>query len=96
MPRLAVEEILELSVAERVQLAEDIWDTIDAQPELLSITEAQRRELDRRLAAADADPASACFMRAGTRSFGKPEQNSNRRRAIRRAHPESEDEGRRA
>jgi putative addiction module component (TIGR02574 family) len=59
MPRLDVEEILELSVAERVQLAEDIWDTIAAQPELLSITEAQRRELDRRLAAADADPASA-------------------------------------
>ncbi|HME73275.1 MAG TPA: addiction module protein [Myxococcota bacterium] len=57
MPRLSIEDIAELSVAERVQLAEDIWDSIAANPESLPITEAQRLELDRRLSMLEADPA---------------------------------------
>jgi len=59
MPRLTIEEIRELSVAERVQLAEEIWDSIAAQPELLEVTEAQRAELDRRLQAHEADSSAA-------------------------------------
>lgn len=43
--------ILQLSVAERIQLVEDIWDSIVATPESLSMTEAQQQELDRRLEA---------------------------------------------
>jgi putative addiction module component (TIGR02574 family) len=43
------EEILRLSVAERIQLAEDIWDSIAADPAALPLTDAQRQELDRRL-----------------------------------------------
>ncbi len=46
----------ELTVAERIQLAEDIWDSLSEAPELLELTDAQRAELDRRLAAAEADP----------------------------------------
>jgi putative addiction module component (TIGR02574 family) len=38
-----------MSVAERIQLAEDIWDSIVAKPESLPLTDAQRQELDRRL-----------------------------------------------
>lgn len=57
MRRLSIEDIAQLSVAERVQLAEDIWDTIAANPESLPITEAQRLELDRRLSMLEADPA---------------------------------------
>lgn len=44
-----LEDILQMSVAERIQLVEDIWDTIAASPESLSLTDAQRQELDRRL-----------------------------------------------
>lgn len=59
MPRFSAEEIEQLSVAERVQLAEDIWDSIAAAPETLAITEAQRAELDRRLASLGQDPLRA-------------------------------------
>ena len=45
-----LEEILRLSVDERIQLVEAIWDSIAEHPEMLPVTEAQRRELDRRLA----------------------------------------------
>lgn len=48
-PTLA--NVLQLSVAERIQLVEDIWDSIVAMPEALPVTEAQRQELDRRLEA---------------------------------------------
>ena len=39
-----------MSVAERIQLVEDIWDSIAAVPETLTLTDAERAELDRRLA----------------------------------------------
>jgi putative addiction module component (TIGR02574 family) len=42
-------DILQMSVAERIQLAEDIWDSIAAIPEALPLTEAERQELDHRL-----------------------------------------------
>lgn len=42
-------EILQLSVAERIQLVEDIWDSVVAFPEAIPLTEAQRLEIDRRL-----------------------------------------------
>ena len=57
VPRLSPEEIAELSVAERVQLAEDIWDSIAADPASLPITEAQKLELDRRLSTFEAEPS---------------------------------------
>jgi putative addiction module component (TIGR02574 family) len=56
MPRFTHEEIEQLSVAERVQLAEEIWDSIAAIPERLPVTEAQRAELDRRLALLEGEP----------------------------------------
>ncbi|MEJ0000384.1 MAG: addiction module protein [Verrucomicrobiota bacterium] len=42
-------DVLQLSVAERIQLAEDIWDSIATAPEQMILTDAQRAELDRRL-----------------------------------------------
>lgn len=41
--------ISQLSVAERIQLAEDLWDSIAEQQEELPLSEAQQKELDRRL-----------------------------------------------
>jgi putative addiction module component (TIGR02574 family) len=48
-----------LSVEERLQLIQEIWDSLDTDAETLPLTEAQKRELDRRIAALDADPSSA-------------------------------------
>jgi putative addiction module component (TIGR02574 family) len=47
-----------MSVAERILLVEQIWDGIAAEPEAIEVTQAQRDELDRRLAADDADPSA--------------------------------------
>ncbi|MEM9244747.1 MAG: addiction module protein [Cyanobacteria bacterium P01_F01_bin.153] len=41
--------ILELPVSDRLQLVQEIWDSIYACPELLPVTEPQKNELDRRL-----------------------------------------------
>ena len=49
-------DILKLSVAERIQLVEDVWDSIAAEPEELPLTEVERQEMDRRLADVDANP----------------------------------------
>lgn len=51
-------DILQLSVAERLDLVEAIWDSIAATPELLPLTEGQRAELDRRLGAYDEEPGA--------------------------------------
>ena len=50
MSSVSIPEILKLSVAERIRLIEAIWDTIEASPDSLPLTDAQRQELDRRLA----------------------------------------------
>ncbi len=42
-------DINKMSVAERIQLAEDIWDSILTSDENLPITEIQQQELDNRL-----------------------------------------------
>jgi putative addiction module component (TIGR02574 family) len=49
-------DIERLSLAERIQLVQDIWDTIVAAPEQLPVTEAQCQELDRRLDAFRQNP----------------------------------------
>jgi putative addiction module component (TIGR02574 family) len=43
-----VEEILNLSVKKRLQLVEEIWDSIVEGADAFPLTAAQRRELDRR------------------------------------------------
>jgi putative addiction module component (TIGR02574 family) len=39
-----------LTIAERIQLVEDLWDSISEAEEVLDLTDTQRAELDRRLA----------------------------------------------
>jgi putative addiction module component (TIGR02574 family) len=53
-----LEEILKLSVSERIQLVEDIWDSIVFSPESLPLTDAQKAELGRRLADYRANPSA--------------------------------------
>lgn len=45
-----LEEILELSVSERIQLVQDIWDSIAQIPGTLELDEEQKLELRSRLA----------------------------------------------
>lgn len=49
-------EIKELSVKERIQIVQEIWDSISQQPEQLELTEVQKQELSRRLVAHEANP----------------------------------------
>ena len=56
MSSVNIQEILKLSVAKRIELVEAVWDSIAALPESLSVTAAQKRELDRRLAEHRANP----------------------------------------
>lgn len=49
MSRPAKEDILNLSISERIQLVEDIWDSIAEVPESVALTDDQKRELDNRL-----------------------------------------------
>ncbi|MDQ3606277.1 MAG: addiction module protein [Gemmatimonadota bacterium] len=53
-----ITDILKLSVAERIQLVEDIWDSIAAEPDALELSAEQRSELDRRLADQEANPGA--------------------------------------
>lgn len=58
MATISLADILQLSVPERIQLVQDIWDSIAAEPEELPLTDAQRKELDRRLDDLEADPSA--------------------------------------
>ena len=44
-----------LSVDERLQLLDELWDSLSEPPEAMPLTEAQRAELDRRLDEIDRD-----------------------------------------
>lgn len=53
-------DFLDLSVAERIQLVEDIWDSIAVEGSpAVALTDAQLAELRRRSQAHDADLSSA-------------------------------------
>jgi len=53
---VSLAELLELPVEERLKLLEALWESIAELPEALELTEAQKQELDRRLAAYQQDP----------------------------------------
>ena len=58
MSRLARSDILSLSVAERIQLLEDIRDSIAHAPESVLLTDEEKAELDRRVDAYHQNPAN--------------------------------------
>ena len=51
-----VAETLKYDISERIIMVEDIWDSIADVPEALSVTKAQKQELDKRLTAYHANP----------------------------------------
>jgi putative addiction module component (TIGR02574 family) len=54
-----LEEILKLSVDERIQLVEDIWDSIAEAAADMPLTSEQIEELDRRMADYRAHPETS-------------------------------------
>jgi putative addiction module component (TIGR02574 family) len=63
MNAITVSDLLHLSVAERIQLVEDLWDSVAADAasdaDVVPVHEAQRRELLRRSEAHRRNPAEA-------------------------------------
>ena len=58
MPRPKLSDILDLSVAKRIELVQDIWDSIAEIPNDLILSEKQKAELDSRSAKLKTDPDS--------------------------------------
>ncbi len=56
MARPSVSDLLHLSVAERIQLAEDLWDSVAAHPEQVATSDEQLAELESRLSELDEHP----------------------------------------
>lgn len=54
---LMLVDLAQLSLAERMQLVEDLWDAIAAAPEASLVTDAQKAELDRWLSSYQVSPA---------------------------------------
>jgi len=50
------EQAKKLSISDRILLVEEIWDTIAQENEAFELTNAQKRELDRRLEIARSNP----------------------------------------
>ena len=60
MKEAVIVELLKLSPAERNQLAEDLWDSVAARPDLLpALSDDQRQEIERRVTEHARDPGSA-------------------------------------
>lgn len=49
MGSFAKKDLLALIVSERIQLVEDIWDSIAQVPESVTLTDEEKAEIDRRL-----------------------------------------------
>lgn len=58
MKKLTVSDVIALSVPERIQLVEDIWDTIAANIESIELTEKEKKLINDRLEAYHQNPDS--------------------------------------
>jgi putative addiction module component (TIGR02574 family) len=47
--KISATDVLDLSIPERIQLVEDIWDTIAAKADSLELTEEEKTTIDTRL-----------------------------------------------
>jgi len=59
MAKITLADVLEMPIEERIQLVEDIWDSIAAVPEAIPLTDEQREELDRLLESHHRDPEAS-------------------------------------
>lgn len=58
MKKITATDTIELSIPERIQLVEDIWDTIATKAETIELTADEKRIIDERLEAYHKNPES--------------------------------------
>ncbi|MBI5181366.1 MAG: addiction module protein [Nitrospirae bacterium] len=58
MKKITATDSLTLSIPERIQLVEDIWDTIAAEAQSIELTEDEKKIIDERLEAYHKNPDS--------------------------------------
>ncbi len=56
MKKITATDVLELSIPERIQLVEDIWDTIATEAESVELTAEEKKIIDERLEAYHKNP----------------------------------------
>jgi len=56
MKKITATDTMSLSVPERIQLVEDIWDTISAEADAVELTEDEKKIIDDRLDAYHRNP----------------------------------------
>ena len=56
MKRLTATDALDLSIPERIQLVEDIWDTIAIKADVVELTEEEKKIINERLKAYHQNP----------------------------------------
>lgn len=56
MKKITATDTLDLSIPERIQLVEDIWDTIATESEPVKLTEDEKKMIDKRLEAYHQNP----------------------------------------
>jgi len=56
MKKLTATDTLSLSIPERIQLVEDIWDTIAVEADSVELTEDEKKIIDERLEAYHQNP----------------------------------------
>jgi putative addiction module component (TIGR02574 family) len=56
MKKITATDTIALSIPERIQLVEDIWDTIAAEAQSIELTEEEKRIIDERLEAYHRNP----------------------------------------
>lgn len=55
---ISIKDLKRLSIAERIELVEDLWDTIAESPEMVETSEEQKQLLDKRLESFSKSPKS--------------------------------------
>ncbi len=56
MKKPTATDLLNLSIPERIQLVEDLWDTIAAEADAVELTEEEKKIIDERLEAYHKNP----------------------------------------
>ena len=56
MSRVSLEHILELPAEERLEIAQEIWESVFDHPQAIPLTNAQKEELERRWQAFERNP----------------------------------------
>ena len=69
MSRVSLDQILQLPAAERVEIAQQIWESVSEHPESVLLTTAQKEELERRWQDFEQNPDEGEFWEDVKRSL---------------------------